>query len=214
MPRSQSKGQKNVLVSGDRDHRHNQTGSNIEKDKLVRDQGRFGAYTKIIKAQATNEQHASGDLMVTNHLFQDGEAGEVVPWKVVENVNTLGASIGDPVYLSDTAGSWSLTPGTYTVQVGIVLEVSATTGSILLNPMKYRQRAWMNPINWFKSTEQTGTGSSQNVAHGLGRAPKKVMVMVTEYSGTGAFDIAEGAHTSTNVVVTVTSGLKFVVVAV
>ena len=65
----------------------------------------------------------------------------------------------------------------------------------------------------FISTEQTGTGSAQNVAHGLGVAPTGgVLVSVTEAAG-DAFDVAEGTHTSTNVVVTVTSGVKFKVLA-
>jgi hypothetical protein len=64
----------------------------------------------------------------------------------------------------------------------------------------------------FKSTEQTGTGSAQNVAHGLSATPTMVMIVPTELTG-GAYDVAEGTHTSTNVVVTVTSGEKFVVYA-
>ena len=64
----------------------------------------------------------------------------------------------------------------------------------------------------FFSTEQTGTGSSQNVAHGLGAVPAGVLVGVTESDG-NAFDVAEGAHDGTNVVVTVTSGVKFKVFA-
>jgi hypothetical protein len=65
----------------------------------------------------------------------------------------------------------------------------------------------------FISAETTGTGSAQNVAHGLGVIPSAVIIAPTEYSGTGAFDIAEGTHTTTNIVVTVTSGLKFKVLA-
>jgi hypothetical protein len=68
----------------------------------------------------------------------------------------------------------------------------------------------------FVSTEQTGTGSAQNVAHGLGDEPSAVLIVVTEHPGTpdtGAFDVAEGAHTSTNVVVTVTADVKFKVLA-
>jgi hypothetical protein len=68
----------------------------------------------------------------------------------------------------------------------------------------------------FISSEQTGTGSAQNVAHALGVAPTKVLVVPTEHPGTpdtGAFDIAEGTHTSTNVVVTVTANVKFKVFA-
>ncbi|KAA3644552.1 MAG: hypothetical protein DWQ07_14125 [Chloroflexi bacterium] len=68
----------------------------------------------------------------------------------------------------------------------------------------------------FVSTEQTATGSAQNVAHGLGGVPTVVMVVPTEHPGTpdtGAFDIAEGSHDGTNVVVTVTANVKFKVFA-
>lgn len=65
----------------------------------------------------------------------------------------------------------------------------------------------------FVSTEQTGTGSAQNVAHGLGRAPTKVLIAPTEWSSGQNVDIAEGTHTTTNVVCTVTSGVKFKVLA-
>lgn len=69
----------------------------------------------------------------------------------------------------------------------------------------------------FQSTETTATGSSQNVAHGLGVVPAVVFITITESPGDlvtgGAFDIAEGSHSSTNVVVTITTGLKFKVLA-
>lgn len=66
------------------------------------------------------------------------------------------------------------------------------------------------------SAETTATGSEQNVAHGLGVTPTLVLVVPTEHPGTpdtGAFDIAEGTHTSTNVVLTVTANVKFKVLA-
>lgn len=68
----------------------------------------------------------------------------------------------------------------------------------------------------FVSAETTATGSAQNVAHGLGVAPDGVLVAMTEHPGTpdtGAFDVAEGTHTSTNVVLTVTANTKFKVLA-
>lgn len=68
----------------------------------------------------------------------------------------------------------------------------------------------------FVSAEQTGTGSAQNVAHGLGAVPAGVLVVPTSHPGTpdtGAFDIAEGTHTTTNVVVTVTTNVTFKVFA-
>ncbi len=65
---------------------------------------------------------------------------------------------------------------------------------------------------FFKSTEQTGTGSSQNIAHGLGATPGLVTFFTTLTAG-GVATITEGAHDGTNVVVTVTSAAKFKVVA-
>jgi hypothetical protein len=67
----------------------------------------------------------------------------------------------------------------------------------------------------FKSTELTGTGAVQNVAHGLGTAPSLVLVYPTDtnVATTGAYVVSEGTHTLTNVVVTVTTGKKFRVVA-
>ncbi len=65
----------------------------------------------------------------------------------------------------------------------------------------------------FASAETAGTGSAQNVAHGLGVAPSKVLISATEFGANVAVDIAEGTHTATNVVLTVTSGVKFKVLA-
>lgn len=67
----------------------------------------------------------------------------------------------------------------------------------------------------FISAEATGTGSAQNIAHGLGAAPTAVLVAPTDTAPAtvGVYTCVEGTHTSTNVVVTVTSGKKFKVMA-
>lgn len=67
----------------------------------------------------------------------------------------------------------------------------------------------------FKSSDQTGSGSAQNIAHGLGVAPAVVIVYPTDtdVATTGSYVVTEGSHTSTNVVVTVTTGKKYKVVA-
>lgn len=67
----------------------------------------------------------------------------------------------------------------------------------------------------FISTNQTGTGSAQNIAHGLGVTPSKVFVALTGGPGTyAAPSISEGSHNATNVVVTVTSGWSYRVIAI
>jgi len=64
------------------------------------------------------------------------------------------------------------------------------------------------------SAEQTGTGSAQSIAHGLGVVPSLVMMIITgSPSSYAALSVVEGTHTSTNVVVTVTANWKFKVYA-
>lgn len=65
----------------------------------------------------------------------------------------------------------------------------------------------------FISAETTGTGSNQNIAHGLGRTPTKVAFMPTEFASNVSVDFTPGTHTGTNVVVSVGSGVKFQVIA-
>ena len=64
----------------------------------------------------------------------------------------------------------------------------------------------------FLSSEQTGNGSAQNVAHGLSTTPALVFAIPSNLSG-GVLSVAYGTHTSTNAIVTVTTGEKYRVVA-
>jgi hypothetical protein len=60
------------------------------------------------------------------------------------------------------------------------------------------------------SSEQVGTGAAQNIAHGLGVTPTKVVITPTEsQSGGGRFTATEGTHDVTNVKLTVTSGERY-----
>jgi len=67
----------------------------------------------------------------------------------------------------------------------------------------------------FASAEQTGSGAAQSIAHGLGVTPTAVLIVPTDTAPAtvGAYTAVEGTHTSTNVVVTVTSGKKYKVLA-
>lgn len=82
---------------------------------------------------------------------------------------------------------------------------------------------WPNPVIaklWdalrpFQSAELTGTGASQDVAHGLGVIPRTVIVEPTDLSPAtvGQYVVTKGAHDATNCKVTVTTGKKFRVYA-
>jgi predicted RecA/RadA family phage recombinase len=67
----------------------------------------------------------------------------------------------------------------------------------------------------FVSTEQTGTGAPQNIAHGLGAIPAAVLVTPTDLAPatTGDYTVTEGAHDATDVIVTVTTSKKYKVMA-
>jgi hypothetical protein len=85
---------------------------------------------------------------------------------------------------------------------GVVDSVALGSASVLASKMAF-----------FKSSEQTGTGASQDIAHGLATTPGLVMIQVTAVaSATDTF--VEGVHDATNVKVTASVGAKFKVVAI
>lgn len=66
----------------------------------------------------------------------------------------------------------------------------------------------------FQSTVQTGTGSAQSIAHGLGVVPSLVLLSIYDTNGVSLpIAMSEGTHTTTNVLATVTSGVKYKVIA-
>lgn len=79
--------------------------------------------------------------------------------------------------------------------------------------IKDGRAALLATASMFLSTEQTGTGSPQNVAHGFGSIPTICFAIPSELTG-GIYAVVYGTHTTTNVVLTVTSGEKFRIVAV
>jgi len=66
----------------------------------------------------------------------------------------------------------------------------------------------------FESAVQTGTGANQPIAHGKGLLPTYVTWSPTDTNGVALpHTYATGTHTTTNVVMNVTSGLKYKVTA-
>jgi len=64
----------------------------------------------------------------------------------------------------------------------------------------------------FKSTEQTGSGAPQTVAHGLGSTPVLFYAVPSNLTG-GAYVVSAESADATNVTLTVTNGEKYKVVA-
>lgn len=161
---------------------------------------------------------ASGAGALVGSLFgvatadiTSGASGEFQMTGVVQlNKNTSNAATaGYPAFWDNSAKE--ITPlANGTVPVGFFTEAQLaadTTAKVLLTPMAARKVSI--------STEITGNGSAQNFAHGLGVVPSFVVVVPTDTAPatTGAYTVTEGTHTSTNAVVTVTSGKKYKVLA-
>lgn len=99
-----------------------------------------------------------------------------------------------------------------TLVIGPGGTLDASLGGIVLLPSGAVTKA---KTAMFVSTEQTGTGSPQNIAHGLGAVPAFVFGSPTDTSPAtvGVYTLTEGAHDATNIIVTVTTGKKFKVLA-
>ena len=135
--------------------------------------------------------------------------------KGIDDAGNSAVAVGDPIYYV-TGDTPVLSKKRTGVLFGYALDVvvSAATTTIRVRCIGGDSRAsgfYGNGI--FVSAEVTGTGSSQSTAHGLGTAPTAVIIALTEFTSAQSVDVAEGTHTTTNVVVTVTSGVKYKILA-
>ena len=113
--------------------------STLVKNALMYISAKVALSDHVVMAAADADAIATvnRELWVNKFAVTSGDYGIALPARLVENVNTLGATIGDPVYASGTAGGWTLTKPGLPVRVGEVLVVSATVGVIVLAPQKY-----------------------------------------------------------------------------
>lgn len=96
-------------------------------------------YLKVAKADADAAVPANAAVLVAIADIEDAAIGHVGTAFHLTGVDTSAVSaVGDPVYLSDTAGGWTkdahTTGGDSIQQVGVVTVKSATVGSIMLFP--------------------------------------------------------------------------------
>lgn len=196
----------------------------IAKHKVVYPVGGDNGSVVFAVAGTTTPASISRPLYLTmyaaNASTPEDKAVIVRRAALASGLDTSGASEGDLVYLG-ASGAPTLTPPTTTpvVPIGVVTSVSADTTTLTwwFDPAGYGAAAVGSKPT--VSAETAATGSAQNVAHRLGAIPSLVLVVITEgHDGAGSAgiqvpDIAEGTHTTTNVVLTVTAGAKFKVAA-
>lgn len=116
----------------------------ISKNAIVTASGNNGKYLTMTNADADNPAHALSPLWLstssavvspTTHLAVNGTCvsrGAIIG-DSANVVDTSTATLGAPVYLSNTAGGWALSAGTHKRQIGIVAKVHATDGIIVFD---------------------------------------------------------------------------------
>lgn len=192
----------------------------LAKHDIVVISGHYGsqsAYPKVKKADSDTAVLSTDLLGITLHAAADGDEVVIVPWGFIPNVNTNGATIGDPVYLSGTAGGWTLTaPDIRRVRVGTVARVHATEGAILLEPGKFggnrtntniasEVRAAadgkMNPEFVITKSYTAGASNTDFVTEDHGRSIRIIDVHIVSDGATGGsvtLQTAAGAANITN----------------
>ena len=143
----------------------------VSADDLISVTGAQGSFMKVSPADANGAVTLnSTQLYVADFAGASGEYLPLaVPWKVVVGVDTSSATVGDPVYLSDTAGSYSLTTGSIKVGTVLTSATAANDGTILLAPQSA------------VSTSGTAYGASTTM---VATGANDVAISITQPAGT------------------------------
>lgn len=148
---------------------------------------------------------------VAGALILDADADTLIGASTDDEIDVTVSGAADFKILANTFRALSGS----SIETDTIAETTATSGVTVDGCLiKDGRAASLAVAAMFGSTEQTGTGGSQTVAHGLGSTPTLVWVCVTEDPAGTGFDVAMGAHDVTNIVVTVTTGVKFIAYAI
>ena len=110
------------------------TGVTVALGDVVIRHGASGDEDVVRLADASAAATTYGMLLIAESDAGAGEEFYGVKSMRLDDVDTNGSAVGDPVYLSDTPGGWSLAAGTVELQIGEVMVVSATAGSVRIDP--------------------------------------------------------------------------------
>jgi len=113
----------------------NSTGGSLAAGTLVYISG-YDASTGAPQITPSDADSRQAEY-VLNAAIANGAAGVVYRGYTLGSLDTSGSSVGDPIYLSATAGSWTATALTGAAQlsqkVGVVVTSHASTGSIQID---------------------------------------------------------------------------------
>ena len=117
---------------------HNNTGGTLAAGTLVYPSSYSAAQSRLIVAKADADTPSLHALWIVTADILNSANGVVAAIGDVGSLNTAAGAVGDPVYLSGTLGTWTLTAPTGADQVqqviGRIITSHASTGSIRFFP--------------------------------------------------------------------------------
>jgi hypothetical protein len=151
--------------------------------------GVTSGYQRVVKADANGVASLrSARLLVAKHaIAAAGVFQAACEWRIIDGDFSASAA-GDPLYLSDTAGAYSTSPGSNAYVVGRVL-TAATAGKALLAPgmVGAESRVW-SVSKTVTHADLTAAATSESISFGRD-IPAGSMVLAayfaltTEFSG-------------------------------
>lgn len=149
------------------------------------------------------------DFTIAANTLTAASGSTIATNTIAETTAASGVTI-DGVLCKDN----SVTVGTAgQIVTDTVAEKTAAAGVTVDGCLiKDGRAAALATASMFTSTEQTGTGSAQTVAHGLGSTPSMYWWTISA-DASGTFVVASPSADATNVTLTVTTGAKFYVYA-
>lgn len=119
----------------------NESGSTITKGMPVYVTGYGSNKTLVAKSQASNASTFPCIGLAKAEIL-NGNDGIVITIGILENINTSSYSAGTKLYIGSTGGLTNTMPTTGSSVIGIVTYSDATTGKILVSPIKGGNYTW------------------------------------------------------------------------
>lgn len=172
----------------------------VAENDIVIASGYSGDRVKFRKADANVDLYDVGVMGVAEHAAATGASMRVVSHKLITSVDSSASEgAGGPVFLSDTAGSWSAAAGTASVIVGTVLSDHASTGAVLLAPASVAQRSAMSDSVMSAPTGTTTTLTAADSGKVILMAPNAAAIVLPTPAAGMRFKIIQTGNYSTAV---------------
>lgn len=119
----------------------NTSGAQILKGDPLYITGYANDKATVAKCQA-NTLSTFPCIGLAKGTMQDNNDGVAITVGILENINTSSYNVGDKMYIASSGGLTATKPTAGSSVVGVVIYKNATTGKILVSPIKGGNATW------------------------------------------------------------------------